>query len=117
MVLKDMNKEEKISESGPVCACMSDEAVDRKSLVLKEGMGVQQMGQTQCYSCKNHCKPDENACREAMVLKEGTVLQNMGHTWCYSCKNNCKCVNKLYMCCGEGNKGPGPPSTEGGGDK
>ena len=109
-----MNKEEKISESGLVHACKSDKAVDRKSMVLKEGTGAQQTGQTQCYSSKNCCKPDEVACREAMILKEVVVVQNMGHTRCYSCKNNCKCVNKLYMCSGEGNKGLGPPSKEGG---
>ena len=55
-------------------------------MVLKEGTGVQQMGQTQCYTCKNHSKADKVAHREAMVLKESMVVQNMDHTQCYSCK-------------------------------
>ena len=66
---------------------------------------------------KDNNKEVKNSKKGKMVLKDLLRVQNMGRK---CCTNTCKCVNnngKVYMCSGEGNKGPGPPSKEGGSSK
>ena len=65
-----------------VHTCKLDEIVNRGSMVLKEGTGMQLVDQTQYYCSNHHCKLDEGA---HMVLKEVTLVQNMGNH-CHLCK-------------------------------
>ena len=95
-------------------SCKSDKGA---CMVSKEGTRVEIADQNRYYCSTSHCKSDKGA---HMVLKGGMLMQNMG-SHCFLCKynyiSNCKCVNKLYIYFGEGNKGLGPPSKAGGSGK
>ena len=110
----------------PECTCKLDKIIDRGSLVLKEGAGVQIADQTRYHCSNSHCKSDGGAHMVSkeytrvqkvshnryyhsasrfkseegacMVLIGGTLVQNMGNH-CFLCKYNHKLTANVSIVC------------------